>query len=323
MTILQICIIIIYNVDEIYRKTVLLLSINAKMKKLVLKTIDRYSISTVDVEGIKTMITGEGYTVIRFSAAGHRDETQRLLTALYLEERTSYLDSFTYNDRERRIVFIRKDISEDEFLYLLALELGRILTFKTECDGVIGISAEEDRIAHEFAHHLLDIADHGLIYNFFKIYTGPGITFAVSAVIAISFLIAFFTLSFLMKPKPVSYDNVNDNNTVTAPENSKSINYQDDISVAVPFTDVPDDASDIVASDSLPYEENNQVYETTVQPESVDDANDNRLSIFYSTKSGKKYHLPECGYISGKTVVPVYQNDIDNGVYSPCSRCIK
>ena len=167
---------------------------NINVKKLVTNTLSTYGVSDINEASLKSMIAGEGYTIIRFSSMTSTGETQRLLEALYLDEISRYENSFTYNDRERRIVFIRRDISDEEFLYLMAFELGRIKTFSTSSEGVIGTTAEELHLANEFAHYVTDIGKHGLIYNCFKCYP---VQFAVSAlafIVCISLVTCFFII---------------------------------------------------------------------------------------------------------------------------------
>lgn len=44
--------------------------------------------------------------------------------------------------------------------------------------------------------------------------------------------------------------------------------------------------------------------------------------IYYVTKSGTKYHIGSCGYLS-KSKVEITADEILSGGYQPCSRCIK
>ena len=44
--------------------------------------------------------------------------------------------------------------------------------------------------------------------------------------------------------------------------------------------------------------------------------------VYYVTASGKKYHNTECSYLT-KSKREITSAEIQNGGYSPCSRCIK
>ena len=254
------------------------------MKKLAVRTLAKYGLNSVDEAGLKCMIAGEGYTVIRFSALGVTDEVSRKLNTLRLAARTAYLDSFTYADKEHRIVFVRKDISDDEFVHLLAVELGKILTFKTESDGVIGSTAAEERCAFEFAHHICDYAEHGIVYNFFKSYTAQCIFAVVSVVAVLILLISLFLIkSCNVSDTAATNDALNLNVTQIA-ENSN----------------VP-----VISSENAYY------------------VVDGSEGAYYVTKSGTKYHSAECNYISGKEVKALSAEELNSGKYSACSKCIK
>ena len=59
---------------------------NINVKKLVTNTLSTYGVSDINEASLKSMIAGEGYTIIRFSSMTSTGETQRLLEALYLYE---------------------------------------------------------------------------------------------------------------------------------------------------------------------------------------------------------------------------------------------
>lgn len=57
--------------------------------------------------------------------------------------------------------------------------------------------------------------------------------------------------------------------------------------------------------------------ETHTQKSAVDSE-----QIYYVTKSGKKYHIGTCSYLS-KSKIEITAVGISSGGYEPCSRCIK
>ena len=165
------------------------------VKKLVKSTLERYSSGNVNAQTLKNILGAKGYTVIRYSALDVSEETERLMSTLGVTEISRQTDSFTYLDNVRRIVFIRKDISDDEFLYLLALELGRILTTSFRGSCIVSGNSQDEAEAREFAYHVTDIARHGIFYNMSKFY--PIQTVIVSAVLA-SFIIVFACVSLAL-----------------------------------------------------------------------------------------------------------------------------
>ena len=165
------------------------------VKKLVKSTLERYSSGNVNAQTLKNILGAKGYTVIRYSALDVSEETERLMSTLGVTEISRQTDSFTYLDNVRRIVFIRKDISDDEFLYLLALELGRILTTSFRSSCIVSGNSQDEAEAREFAYHVTDIARHGIFYNMSKFY--PIQTVIVSAVL-VSFIIVFACVSLAL-----------------------------------------------------------------------------------------------------------------------------
>lgn len=296
---------------------------NQNIKKLVIKTLNKYNISNITEAGIKTMISGEGYSVIRFSSLGTSDQTERLLKTLYIENRTEYLDSFTYNDREHRIVFIRKDVSDDEFVYLLALELGRIVTYKTESDGVIGISAEEDRMAQEFAYHLCDLGRHGIVYNFFKQFTVSSVVVAVALTMCISLVVSFFVLSNFFKDK-MREDILLEYKTSDIAPYNQNPSFDN-----TPTVKTPDNTSNDIPVSAVVTENNDKIIETVTDTQNNIDSNSAQAytqlttAEYYATKSGKKYHTKDCSYIAGRDVHLVSPSSIQSGELTACSKCIK
>ena len=140
------------------------------VKKLVKSTLERYSSGNVNAQTLKNILGAKGYTVIRYSTLDVSEETERLMSTLGVTEISRQTDSFTYLDNVRRIVFIRKDISDDEFQYLLALELGRILTTSFRGSCIVSGNSQDEAEAREFAYHVTDIARHGIFYNMSKFY---------------------------------------------------------------------------------------------------------------------------------------------------------
>ena len=140
------------------------------VKRLAKRTLEKYSVAALTPESLKNILSAEGYMVIRYSAVSMSEQTERLMQVLGVEDLARNADSFTYADRERRIVFVRADVSEEEFVELLALELGRIYCVSNRVSVIVRGTPDEEFDAAEFAYHLIDIKRRGLIYNFFKFY---------------------------------------------------------------------------------------------------------------------------------------------------------
>lgn len=162
------------------------------MKVLAKETIERHELSSITPDALKSVLNTEGYMVIRYSAVAMSAQTKHLMEVLGVEQLAHTVDSFTFTDREHRIVFVRTDISDEEFVKLLALELGRIYCVKNRTEKVIHGTPNEEFAAAEFAYHLIDINRRGLLYNFFKFHAG----FAITATFLFRFCFAFSSSSF-------------------------------------------------------------------------------------------------------------------------------
>ena len=166
------------------------------MKVLAKETIEKHELSSVTPDTLKSVLNTEGYMVIRYSAVSMSAQTKHLMEVLGVEQLAHTVDSFTFTDREHRIVFVRADISDEEFIKLLALELGRIYCVKNRTEKVLHGSPNEEFAAAEFAYHLIDINRRGLLYNFFKFHA----FFAIAATFLFQFFLCVLIFKFLVIP---------------------------------------------------------------------------------------------------------------------------
>lgn len=280
-------------------------SANQSIKKLVKRTFEKHSVVQITADTLKNIIKSEGYFVAKFSTLSPIRQTENKLEELGIAHYTEYYDSFTYSDRSTRVVFIRGDVSDEEYVYLLSLELGKILTHSENSGNIIGLSAKDTQTAHEFAYHIKDLSQHGLLYNTLKYYTArsvAGISAAfVCLVMFISSFIADQQSDFLANAVPPVESSVISafiNTDIPTPDIQEDSAHSNSI---IPET--TDKASDVPANDSFITPESNITY--------------------YATANGEKYHLEGCSYIKDKNTVAITQADISSGKYSPCSRCFK
>ncbi len=276
------------------------------MKKLAKRTVEQYAIDAINPVTIKSIITAKGFTVIRYSESSPCDETFKLIETLGIDTNAHVNDSVTYSDKSHRIVFIRSEVNEEEFLYLLALELGKILVCKNPVDKILGTDIKDNINAHEFAHHIYDMANHGLMYNTFKYYIPQGIATLVCV------LTLIFTLGYNFVYKPMNAYLIKDGSIDS---------IIDDIDIS-DFTGT-DKAYDIpvFAQQDFPESSTDESYQSDSTIPSFTIPENER--VYYATKSGTKYHIAGCSYINGKETLKLSPFDIQSGNYTPCSRCFK
>ena len=332
------------------------------MKVLAKETIEKHELSSVTPDTLKSVLNTEGYMVIRYSAVSMSAQTKHLMEVLGVEQLAHTVDSFTFTDREHRIVFVRADISDEEFIKLLALELGRIYCVKNRTEKVLHGSPNEEFAAAEFAYHLIDINRRGLLYNFFKFHA----FFAIAATFLFQFFLCVLIFKFLVIPgfgfvrigsvtiDPGMLPNDQKQTAVTAGTLNSETKSVDEVTSdkTVPAQTLSDKtvpaqtSSDKIVSETVPDHSPAQteasVEDAPKTPETTSTANavpqteqppkassdDNFVippdkRVYYATANGKKYHLAGCSYLKGKDLVEVSQADIDSGKYEPCSRCFK
>ena len=96
-----------------------------------------------------------GYTVVEFSNFANDEPVSVLLDALSLENNAANSKGFTYADKSYRLVFVHRELSDDEKLIVLSHELGHIYLDHLKFVSVIGRDVREEFEANEFAHYLL------------------------------------------------------------------------------------------------------------------------------------------------------------------------
>ena len=326
------------------------------VKQLVKRTLEKYEVSSLSTEALKNILAAEGYTVIRYSAVNMSEQTRHLMEVLGVAEMAAHVDSFTYADRERRVVFIRADVSDEETVKLLALELGRIYCVSDRFDTIVHGTPNEEFEAAEFAYHLLDADQSSLAHNLFKFYPLRGSIFIILLLSAFYSLITVFIVlplanahfrelhKDLFDQASAAYREENgltensaanelptatvpDNTAVTPSDESSSSNVQEPKDIS---TDTPASASPATTPPTDNGKANSS--QTSVSPTPTPTVPENSDSnfvvptddrVYYATANGKKYHLAGCSYLANKETVEVHQADIDSGKYEPCSRCFK
>ena len=332
------------------------------MKVLAKETIEKHELSSVTPDTLKSVLNTEGYMVIRYSAVSMSAQTKHLMEVLGVEQLAHTVDSFTFTDREHRIVFVRADISDEEFIKLLALELGRIYCVKNRTEKVLHGSPNEEFAAAEFAYHLIDINRRGLLYNFFKFHA----FFAIAATFLFQFFLCVLIFKFLVIPgfgfvrigsvtidpgmlpndqkqTAVAAGTLNsETKSVDEVTSDKTVPVQTSSDKTVPAQTSSDKIVSETVPDHSPAQTEASVEDAPKTPETTSTANtvpqteqppkassDDDFVIppdkrvYYATANGKKYHLAGCSYLKGKDLVEVSQADIDSGKYEPCSRCFK
>lgn len=310
--------------------------------RLVADTFTKYGIKSVREPEIIHVIRALGYDVYFFGPASEDEQAQALLERESLVEYASAHESFSVKTKATKAVFVKDGAMEDERLYLLCKELGRILTARS-VGGLLGVCVDDEKTAACFASHVCAVPEHGTLYNFFKFHT---VEFTLLAAIAYAAVIlagayVFFDVYGLHRPQAESAYTLE---TVSSPAVSRTAipaaavipTAPAAVDSLPPAKSEPPDAESGEVLTLIPSEETPETSETAVPdrsaPQNAEEMTQTVSPVktatpsgYYATGSGKKYHTAGCSYITGSKsgVVSVSLEDIQSGKYTPCSRCIK
>lgn len=299
------------------------------IKKLVSDTVDKHSLVTFSSSELKNVIRASGYTIIRFYRNEKSEETEKLMKLIGVYGYSEILDSFTYSKSDRRIVFINGEIADKNLPYFLALETCNVIMGKKNQDGILGQTPEERILASEFAHRICNLSKHGLLYRFLEYHLAGTVTVCVATMFAVICLGFTFILSPLndmnaVSEKGIPADSVNELSFIPIVSAEDRLNETaGDVTeplVQDAFAEVKDPIPENIPE--VPGNNTAKSPETSITPsESFVVPTEQR--VYYSTKSGKKYHIEGCSYIKGKETVKLTASDIESKGYEPCSRCFK
>jgi hypothetical protein len=301
----------------------------ASAKKLVIKTLEKYSSTEVSEEELKRIILANGYTLICFEqkAGKHNNAVLSLMKRADVLEKAKYLDAFLCVFEGRHLAFLRKDVSEKRYFYGLSYILGSIIIRKE-----YGENPDNPIDAHAFAHYLVQIATRGLIYNQFSLFPKG----SIAVLVAFVFLFSFF-VGRIFTEKVKGYENANTLSWANEPYfeeevfSVQDVKNTDGISADEPTAEV----FAAVLGEITPHEnengeilgiinnaENTEIPENKEEPGIEKFVTDENERVYYATKSGKKYHVAGCSYIVGKETKIITKEEIESGKYTPCSKCI-
>ena len=293
------------------------------VKKLVIKTLEKYSVTEITAEELKRIILANGYTLICFeSNEKPQGAVFNLMRKAGVLEKAKFLDFFTCAYEERHFAFLKKDVSENRYFYGLCNILGSIVVGNEYGEGPDNVI-----YAGEFAHRLAKIAQGGILYNQFALFPKRSIAAVAVFVLSVSVL-AGKILSQI--PEKAAFSLLSSENAVSAlapetPEISEESGIMQNAAEAFAYsgeilsvTEEKTEETALQADENSENAENGEKEENAVQTDTPEKAQ----TVYYATKSGKKYHVEGCSYIEGKETVIVTEKDITSGKYTPCSRCI-
>ncbi len=125
------------------------------IKRAVRDFKNKYRIKFVTSDVIKKIIEEQGYTIIEFGKNLNDDNVQTLIDELELQKYIDCSVCFIYQDEKIRLLFLNRDLSDDESLVVLSHEEGHIWLEHVVKNSAFGQDVKQEFEANEFVHYLL------------------------------------------------------------------------------------------------------------------------------------------------------------------------
>ena len=119
--------------------------------------LNEYKLSEVTLSDLRRIIQSQGYTIVEFNHIFNDENVTTLIESLGIEDAIDKSRGFTYADRQRRLVFLHEDLSDDEKRLVLAHEEGHIYCGHLSSHPIIGKDVVEEHEANEFTHYILNV----------------------------------------------------------------------------------------------------------------------------------------------------------------------
>lgn len=268
-----------------------------------------------------------------------------IISSLELDEYVNTHNGFTYTKDDRIIIFVRDELNYLEKINVICHEIGHIILGHTSCDGILGKSKDKnyenilekeantfslefqapifmliqkkyDTAEKIFSAGILDRNSAEIQYRKLlerKDKLKPKHTFlkykiGLSATVLISLMLLVLSIALIKRQIAI--------------DNKKSIQLElitiELIESTTELELITESTESTESSTKLEV-----ITEPTTESEIVTESKSNYQSDkVVITKSGKKYHLPNCFYVANKTgLVELSKEDASEKGYTPCSKC--
>lgn len=116
----------------------------------------QYRISKITLENLLYIISKQGFEILEYSQLDDNDSVWEIIRTLNLVPYAKSGKAFAYQHGSTKIIFLYEELTADEKLYALAHEEGHILCSHLSSGVGNSSSVEQERLANEIAHYLLD-----------------------------------------------------------------------------------------------------------------------------------------------------------------------
>lgn len=275
----------------------------------------------IEIEKLEEIADKNGWKIVSYSKGYNFIKSENLEKYYYTSK------GFTYSSYDCTIIFIKDDLEYLDKINVICHEIGHLILKHIEIGtSQKSISANfEDKVQEEEAdifalvlqaptyimqslaisnaHSLFEMGvfsktNAKLRYKYFfqDIYYDK-IKFNLLFGITLAILVALITYTFTKNYYSDTY--------------KRSIQ---NLQTTVSTTDIITENTTLAT---------NEYIETPTEIISFNNSSDTSKEIVYITKSGKKYHKPDCHYIKGKETISISINNAELEGYSACSVCFK
>ena len=269
-------------------------------------------------------------------------KAKNIINDLELNEYCNTLDGFTYIEDDKVVIFIKDNLSYMDKINVICHEIGHIVLGHTSFNGILGkskdkdyeniLEKEADTFSLEFqapifmliqkkydtaekifSAGILDRNSAEIQYRKLlerKDKLKPKHTFlkykiGLSATILMSLMLLVLSIALIKRQIAI--------------DNKKSIQLE---LITIELIELTTEL-ELITESTESSTKLEVITEPTTESEIVTESESNYQSDkVIITKSGKKYHLPNCFYVANKTgLVEVSKEDASEKGYTPCSKC--
>lgn len=157
--------------------------------------LSEYKLNEVTLEDLRRIIKMQGYSIVEYNHIFNDENVTKLIEALGIEEAIDKSRGFTYADKQRRLVFLHEDLSNEEKRLVLAHEEGHIYCGHLSSYPIIGKDVVEEHEANEFTHYILNVDAGRKLGNTIKNHKKVVSIVAALLIVSAIGLIVFHTVS--------------------------------------------------------------------------------------------------------------------------------